>query len=247
MTAFFRQQLRNEPQFEGMFRGAWVPPSVLHDGTKKIEVFCQYRDDPADRKTIDDFEGVHTAASWQNSTIGGTVAQAGLPANPVEDFLYTIDPHSPHDTSGLVLRWDNPGDRLEFFMGPDPADTVDLAGFQTLSFRVTQKYDPSGTINPPGMDTDFFVLLRDLPGKERMVKAGKFNRIPYPFVRKPAGGISVTKSALCTVRIPLHAFTIESAGAQRVDLTQVTKLAFVYQYQPHGEIEIDEIEFTRTE
>jgi hypothetical protein len=248
MTAFFRLQLRNDTQYEGMFRGEWVPPSVVTADAGKARGFCQYRADPADRKTIDDFEGIHTAISWKASTIGGTVAQTGLPADPVENFLYIADnTHSPHDTSGLVVHWNNAGDRLEFTVGPNPADILNLTSFKTLSFRVTQKYDPTGIINPLNTDTDFYVLLRDLPGKERMVKASKFNPIPYPFVRKPLYGVDVIKSALCTVRIPLHAFTIESAGAQRVDLSQVTKLAFVFQYQPHGEIELDEIEFSNTE
>jgi dienelactone hydrolase len=250
MTAFFRQQLRDETEFEGMFRGAWAPPSVLMDGPKKIELFCQYRDEPASRKTIDDFEGAHTATSWRVGTIGGAVAQAGLPVNPVEDFLYIADnTHSPHETSGLVVRWDSAGDRLDFSLGPYPTDTIDLTNYKTLSFRVAQKYDPAGTINPLNTDTDFYVLLRDLPGKERMVRAGRFNRIPYPFVRKPhqTWDVDVTKSALCTIRIPLHAFTIESAGAQRVDLSLVTKIAFIWQYQPHGEVELDEVEFTSTD
>jgi hypothetical protein len=129
-------------------------------------------------------------------------------------------------------------------MGPNLADFVDVSGFSTLSFRVTQKYDPTGTINPLNADQDFYVLLRDLVGKERMVKASKFSRVPYPFIRGPHYGQVVIKSALCTIRIPLHAFTIECAGAQRVDLAQVTKLAFVYQYISTGEIEIDDIEFT---
>ena len=248
MTAFFRQQLRGETEFEGMFRGAWAPPSVLMDGPKKIELFCQYRDEPASRKTIDDFEGAHTTTSWQVGAIGGAVSQAGLPANPVEDFLYIADnTHSPHETSALVVRWDSAGDRLDFSLGQNPTDTLDLTDYHTLSFRVTQKYDPTGTINPLNNDTDFYVLLRDLSGKERMVRVGRFNRIPYPFVRKPQWGFDVIKSALCTVRIPLHAFTIESAGAQRVDISQVTKIAFIWQYQPHGEVELDEVEFTSTD
>ena len=77
-----------------------------------------------------------------------------------------------------------------------------------------------------------------------MVKVSKFGRIPYPHVRDDGWFGNVIKSALCTIRIPLHAFTIESAGAPQVDLSQVVKIAFVYQYISTGEIEVDEIEFT---
>jgi len=242
MTAYFRRQLLHETQFEGMFKGEWVPPSVASADGGKAKLFCQYRTEPSTRKTLDEFEGLHNGSSWQTSTIGGTVVQTGLPVNPVEDFLYLADSvYSPHNTSGLVLRWDNTGDRLELTV---PPAHMDLSSLQTLCFRVTQKYDPSGAINPLDVDQDFYVLLRDLAGKERMVKASKFGRIPYPHVRGTGWYGNVIKSALCTMRIPLHAFTIESAGAQRVDLTQVTKLAFVYQSVSTGEIEIDDIEFT---
>jgi hypothetical protein len=250
MTAFFRRELLGDMRFEGMFHGEWIPPSVVLADAGKARVFCQYRDDPQDRKTIDDFEGVHMATSWQTSTAGGAVAQTGLPADPVEDYLYLADNiNSPHDTSGLVVHWDTAGDRLDFSVVPGPAGSLDLTGYKTLSFRAGQKYDPTGMVNPVNADTDLYVLLRDLSGNERMVKSGRFNRIPYPHIRGPSywTGEDVIKSALCTIRIPLHAFTIESAGAQRVDLTKVTKLAFVFPYQPEGEIEMDEIEFTITE
>jgi hypothetical protein len=256
MTAYFRRQLLSDDQFEGMFTGEWVPPSVAAVDGGKAKVFCQYRCEPGVRKTLDEFEDAHTATSWQTSTIGGTVSHIGLLANPIEDELYEADAiYSPHNTSGFVVRWDNLGDRLEFTVGPNPADSIDLSGFDFLSFRVSQKYDPSGVINPLNADQDFFVLLRDLSGKERQVKAGKFNRIPYPFVRDPilrydyASGtyknVPVIKSALSTVRIPLDAFTIECAGAPCVELSQVVKLAFVYQPIATGEIEIDDIEFSK--
>ena len=245
MTAYFRRQLLNDSQFEGMFTGEWVPPSVATADGGKAQLFYQYRVEPGTRETVDEFEGAHTGTSWQTSTIGGAVSQAGLPANPIEDELYDADAvYSPHHTSGFVVRWNSSGDRLEFTMGVNPTDSVDVSGYETLSFRVTQKYDPTGTINPLNSDQDFYVLLGDLSGKERMVKVSKFGRIPYPHVRDDGWFGNVIKSALCTIRIPLHAFTIESAGAPQVDLSQVVKIAFVYQYISTGEIEVDEIEFT---
>ena len=53
------------------------------------------------------------------------------------------------------------------------------------------------------------------------------------------------KSALATIRVPLHAFTIECAGAQRVDLTKIQKITFLYQSVPNGEIEVDDVEFSQ--
>lgn len=242
MTAYFRQQLLNDTQFTEMFEGEWVPPSVAVADAGKAKVFTQYRDVPANRKTVDDFEEPHTLTSWQNSTIGGTVSQSGLPANPIENFLYVADNvNSPHNSSGLIVHWDNSGDRLE---GTIPAAHMNVSNFQTISFRVTQKYDSTGTINPINAEQDFYILLRDLTSKERMVKVGKFGKVPYPHLRGNGWYGDVIKSALCTIRVPLHTFTIECAGAQRVDLTQIEKLAFVFQANSSGQIEIDDIEFT---
>jgi hypothetical protein len=242
-TAFFRQQLLGDLQYAELFKGEWVPPSVATADSGKVKVFHQYRDAAANRKTVDDFEGAHTATSWQSSTIGGGVSQSGLVANPAENLLYMADStYSPHKTSGLVPRWNSSGDRLEFTI---PAAHKNASGFQAISFRVTQKYDPTGTINPIDADQDFYVLLRDALTNERAVKVSKFGRIPYPFVRGPGWYGNTIKSALCSIRIPLHAFMIECAGAARVDLTQLEKVAFVYQFVSTGEVEIDDVEFTQ--
>jgi hypothetical protein len=149
---------------------------------------------------------------------------------------------SPHEAAGLVLRWDGPGDKLEFAV---PGGQRDVTGFQVLSFRVTQKYDPTGTINPVNTDQDFYVVLRDAAGNERAVRVAKFGRVPYPHIRGDGWVGPVIKSALCTIRVPLHAFTIESAGAQRVNLSEVEKVGFLYQTIPNGEIEIDDVEFSQ--
>lgn len=243
MTAYFRQQLLNDPQFKELFNGEWVPPSVAAADSGKAKVFSQVREVPASRRTVDDFEGAHTATSWQTSTIGGSVSQAGLVANPTENFLYLADTvASPHETAGLVTRWDNMGDRVEFAV---PSPQKNVSAYQALSLRVTQKYDPGGTINPLNADQNVYVLLRDNGGNERAVLAGKFGRIPYPHVRGTGWYGPVIKSALCTIRVPLHAFTIECAGAQRVDLTKVEKIGLLYQSVPNGELEIDDVEFSQ--
>lgn len=242
MTAYFRQQLLNDMQFVEMFEGEWVPPSVATVDGGKAKLYTQYQDIPANRKIMDDFEEAHTATSWQNSTIGGGVTQTGLAANPTENFLYVADSaHSPHNASGLVAHWDSSGDRLEYAI---PTAQKNITGFKALSFRVTQKYDPTGTINPLNLDQNFYVLLHDAVGMERMVQVSKFGRVSYPFLRDNGWIGSVVKSALATIRIPLHAYTIECAGAQRVDLTQVDKLGFIFQANASGEIEVDDIEFT---
>lgn len=172
MTAYFRQQLLGDAQFQELFRGEWVPPSVATADGGKAKLLSQYRDAPANRKTIDEFEEAHTSTSWQTSTIGANVSQTGLFATPNENFLYVADNvHSPHETSGLTARWDGLGDAVDFLL-------------------------------------------------------------------------PVTKSALCTIRIPLHAFTIECAGAPKVNLAEVERIALRMQLVTTGEIEIDDLELT---
>jgi hypothetical protein len=240
MTAYFRQQLLNDTQYVELFNGEWVPPSVATADGGKVKVFSQSRVAPAERRTVDDFEEAHTGTSWQASTIGGSVTQSGLVANPTENFLYIADNvHSPHEASGLVMRWDTSGDSVDFSI---PAPKKDVSAFRAFSLRVTEKYDAGGTINPLNADQDFYVALRDSGGNERAVRAAKFGRIPFPFVRDDS---SVIKSALATIRIPLHAYTIECAGAQRVDLTKLEKISFRYQSVPNGEIEVDDVEFSQ--
>jgi hypothetical protein len=151
-----------------VFTGEWVPRSVALADPGKTQLFCQYRDTPSNRRTIDDFEEPHTDTSWQHSTIGGTVSHFGLLGDPKENMLYNLDQHSPHTTSGLGVRWHYPGARLDFSI---PFGENDLSSFQTLSFRVTQRYDPIGNSNPLNADQDFYLLLHDATGNERMVKA----------------------------------------------------------------------------
>lgn len=62
-------------------------------------------------RTVDKFDGV---INWQASTIGGTVTAIGLPINPEEDKLRILDNHSPHDSKGLKIQWDNNTDVVEF-------------------------------------------------------------------------------------------------------------------------------------
>ena len=47
-----------------------------------------------------------------------------------------------------------------------------------------------------------------------------------------------------TIRIPLHVFQTEVINTQKVDLTQITTVAFDFKANNSGEIEIDSLEFT---
>lgn len=236
MNAFFRWHLRAEPQWEGMFTGEWKPGSVESLG---VQMYLQYRH--PNPRTVDDFEGA--APNWQASSIGGTVAHGGtLPANPGEGKLHDhpaavgIDPKSPHDSKGLRLRWDNLGDRLDFTIPPAQKD---VTAYTTLSLRVSQVVDGVG--NPLNQAQNFRVGLKDGSNNAREVRVSAFGTVPFPDHRFDH---ALSKSAMCTIRIPLVSYTIVCAGMVQVDLADVTTLSLVFSETATGDIDIDEIEFT---
>ena len=233
MSAFFRENLRAETQWAGLFRGEWTPAAVQTD-TPGIQVYCQYEDTTV--RTVDDFEGAHSPTSWASSTIGDTVSETGLPATPQEDDLRTMDVHSPHQTAGLLVRWDNTTEALTFAL---PAGQRDVSSFKAVSFRITQRVDSAS--NPAGQAQDLRLTLSDGGGRSRAIRISKFTAIPYPDVR---GYDQLTKSAMRTVRIPLHAYTIRCLNIDAVDLTDIVTLAFEFAEKPTGEIEIDSVQFT---
>lgn len=232
MTAFFRQHLRAETQWKGIFRGEWVPASVSASDAN-MKIYMQYEDTSV--RTVDDFEGAHTATSWQTGNLGN-VSQVGLPADPQENDLRTMDAQSPHLTAGLALRWDSNGDSLHYAV---PAGQRDVSGFQALSFRVGQRVG-SGS-NPAGQLQDFRLTLMDGGGHSRAIRVSKLTEIPYPYVR---GYASLVMSAMRTVRIPLSAYHIHCFNVDQVDLTDIIALSFQFDEKPTGEIEIDSVQFT---
>ncbi|MEA2464862.1 MAG: hypothetical protein QOJ98_2609 [Acidobacteriota bacterium] len=233
MTAFFRQYQKSETQFDGIFKGEWIPAAV-QTVAPGIKIPIQYEDTTV--RTVDDFEGAHSATSWQTSTIGAPVSQTGLPSTPQEDSLFPLDTLSPHDTAGLRLTWDHTTDALQWDI---PGTAADVTGFQALSFRITQV--PYSASNPSGQPQDLRVTLTGSNGKSRAIRVSKLAEIPHPDLREYA---SFTKSALCTIRIPLSAYTIKCLGVDEVDLTSIVSVRFELAEKPTGEIEIDSIQFT---
>jgi len=234
MNAFFRWNLKNELQWEGMFAGEWTPGSISTTGAK---FYMQYHDTTI--KTVDDFEG---AINWQASSIGGTVEHGStLPVNPSEDKMSAVvipglDPKSPHDTQGLKIKWNNTSGKLIFSI-PSPYKKV--SDFSVLSFRVTEKVD--SVDNPLNQPQNFRVALKDGFNNERAVRVSTFNDIPFPDYRPDH---ALTKSAMLTVRIPLKSYRIVCAGLDPVNLEHITTLTFMFSEKMTGEIEIDNIEFS---
>jgi hypothetical protein len=233
MAAFYRQYLRGESQWQGLFRGEWVPAAV-QAADPNMKIYPQYEDTTV--RTVDDFEGPHSATTWQTSTLGGTVTQTGLPANPQDNDLRMMDAHSPHQTAGLLFAWDNLTDSVLFDI---PAGQRDVHNFAAVSFRITQRVDSAS--NPATQVQDLRLTLSDGAGKARAIRISKLTDIPYPDVR---GYNSLTKSAMRTIRVPLSVYAIKCLGVDAVDLTDIVSLAFEFDEKPMGEIEVDSVQFT---
>jgi len=235
MTAFFRRHLRNETQWDGVFKGEWRPAAVEAADGGAVKLYIQYQDVAV--QEIDHFEGPHTATSWQTSSIFGAVDDGNtLPVDPNENTMATLDSHTPHQTSGLLLRWDGASDRIRFDL---PAGQRDISGFQAVSFRITQKYLSAS--NPAGIPQDLYLALRDGGGMSRAIRVSRLAEIPPPHERHYS---IYTKSAMRTVRIPLAVYKIAVLGTVPIDLTNVENISFEFNANPTGEIEIDNVEFT---
>jgi hypothetical protein len=120
-----------------------------------------------------------------------------------------------------------------------PAGQRDVSGYEAISFRVTQRVNSAS--NPAGQAQDLRLTLTDGGGHSRAIRISKLSTIPYPDVR---GYDVYTKSAMRTVRIPLHSYTIKCLNIDAVDLTDVVSVAFEFAEKPTGEIEIDSLQFT---
>ena len=231
MNAFFQLHLCNRTELIDYFTGELIPAEIEAADGGKVEIQTQYQA-PGGRM-VDDFDN----ANWQLNDLGGAVTHNNtLPIDPLEGDLASIDNYSPHDTNGGLVRWDATTD---IYLSNVPSIHNNVSSYQTLSFRVTQRYgSPS---NPPNVIQDLYIKLTDATGKSRSIKISKFATIPYPYVR---GYNHLTKSALKTVRIPLSAFEIQVVDTDIVDLKQVVSITFEFKPKPIGEIEIDDIEFS---
>lgn len=234
MNAFFRMHLFNETKWEGMFRSEWKPKATTLANGGNVKLFLQYQH-PLARK-IDTFEGTHDATSWQTSTIGGSVSQTGLVANPVDNNLFTLDSHSAHDTAGLHCEWNSTNDRLEFTI---PAAFKNVTTFTHLSFRMGQR--ALHAANPANLNTNLRVALRDSSGQERAIRVSAFGVIPFPHQR---AGDTDTLTMMHTIRIPLSAYTIKCAGLVSVNLTDITHIKFLFSEQSTGAVAMDDLCFT---
>jgi dienelactone hydrolase len=231
MTAFFRWQLYGAAEYEGIFKGEWIPASVAQAEPALNRIYVQYGDKVT--KVVDNFEQM--PHDWQASTIAGSVGDAGtLPAPPQEDQLAGLDTHSPHDTSGLLLRWNAIGDRLVY----TPSAPINAGAYSAISFRVAQRV--GSMENPAGQVQDFYLTMKDTGNHSRSIRVHAFGEIPP---QQERGKSQYTLTALSTIRIPLHVYQTEVVNTDKVNVAQIQSISFDFQAKMKGEIEIDSVEF----
>ncbi len=236
ITAFMQLHLEGRSEQRAYFTG-----EIKLSQASSVEVHTQYR--PASFLELDNFE---TAPALNQNSLGGTVSFANLDGTPDENTLAALDNFSPHQTRALRVRWNA---TTATYQSQIPAGGErNLTGWNNLSFRVTQKVGSAS--NPIGLTRDFRVRLTTAGGgPSRAVRAGYFGAIPAPY--KPEYAVTWdpnegpnTKSAMKTIRVPLYAWTIKCLSVPQVDLTNVESVTFEFDYDPTGELEIDDIAFT---
>ena len=228
MNAFMRQHLLGEAIWRGYFTGQFIPGSV---GTDKI--FPQFKEmAAANFRTVDDFQDTGVD-DWAISSSGEAVvhsrAGAGLEEGFLNPFAPTIDADSPHETFGLKITGWAASDTLDFTVTTNAAGQ-DVNAFSHLSFRITQV---ARKVN--SRIDGLKVVVEDTLAHRFAAPLGR--TIPDPDRRPDL--VSLTKSALLTVRIPLSIYS-----GNGVDLTKVKLVQFEFPAAGSGNIEIDDVEFT---
>jgi dienelactone hydrolase len=224
MNAFLRQHLFGEEIWKSYFTGEFIPGSI---GSNQI--FQQYKDlvvASANSRTIDDFE--NAPHNWATSSSGQPVAHSRSGTGLAEGLLNKhapLDVDSPHETNGLKVTDWAAADTLTFTV------LADVSAWTHFSFRITQvarrTNSPINTMKVAIVDANTHrhevVLSRNVPNPD--------NRPDDP---------ALTKSALMTIRMPLADY-----WANGVDRTQVQSVELVFPATGAGNIEVDDLEFTK--
>ena len=258
VAAFFRQHLKGETIWNGIFKGEWIPASIDQAEGDEVSIYMQYQTHPGWNLVIDNFEN---GSDWRISTIGQSLSgdsvedNNSLVVNPQEAALMNLDTnglspdqssfetYSPHNSRGLKIIWEGREGHLNFII---PSFYRDVSNYRVISLRVAQSFSDSTLNNPQGRnnplyDKSFYVTLTDQDGKLRSLRANLYGEIPFPHER---GWRPATKSALCTIRIPLEAFLLNVSFENRIDLTQIRSVKLDFNAFPQGNIMVDSLAFS---
>lgn len=227
MNAFLRQHLLGEEIWKSYFTGQFIPKST---GYHKI--YQQYKEMiPGNARMIDDFE--NPPHEFALSSSGHSVVHSRGGTGLDENFLNPhalLDVGSPHETHGLKVTGWAAADTLTFRMA---AGGWNVTGWTHFSFRITQV---ARKINS-SIDT-MRVAIVDANTPSHRHEMVLSRSVPTPDFRPDDP--TLTKSAFMTIRIPLADYS-----AHGVDLTKVKSVELMFPSAGSGNIEIDDLEFTK--
>jgi hypothetical protein len=230
MNAFMRQHLLGEDIWKSYFTGEFIPGST---GYSKI--FQQYQEMiPGNSQMIDNFENAphNFAVSSSSQPVAHSRAGTGLTEgflNP-HASLGSLDVDSPHETNGLKVTGWAAADTLTFTV---LAGGLDVTAWTHFSFRITQV---ARKTNSPIDTMRVAIVDANTPSHHHEVVLSR--NVPDPDNRPDDA--TLTKSAFMTVRIALADYQ-----AHGVDLTMVQSVELKFPAAGAGNIEIDDLEFTK--
>jgi dienelactone hydrolase len=222
MNAFMRQHLLGEDVWKPYFTGEFIPGSTGYN-----DIFQQYKEmSTGNFRMIDDFEdGLNNV---NKSSSGEAVEHSRSGTGLAEGLLNVLDPHSPHETRGLKVTAWAALDKLTYTVAAAGLDVQ--AAWTHLSFRITQV---AGGANS-SLDTMQVAIVDANDVRHPMVLSRK---VPNPDDRP--GNAALTKSAFMTIRMALADYSAHA------DLTRVKAVEFLFPASGPGNVEIDDIEFTK--
>jgi hypothetical protein len=225
MNAFMRQHLLGENIWKPYFTGEFIPGSTAYN-----DIFQQYKEMfGANFKMIDNFEDGLNDVNKSSSGEAVTYSKSGTSSAVLaEGLVNVLDPHSPHETRGLKITAWAKSDKLMFTVAAAGVDVT--ANWTHLSFRITQV---AGGANS-SLDT-MQVAIVDANGVSHAMVLSR--QVPNPNDRPDDAAL--TKSAFMTIRMKLADYSTH------VDLTKVKSVEFLFPTSGAGNIEIDDVEFTK--
>ena len=229
MVGFLRQKLI----------GNGLESSVFSDGpelaslTTQVDIHPMYRNPT--RFVIDDFEtNFSTALSSSGESVVGTFPR--LREGSMDATSYTFY----HKTRGSLAGW-SPGSGGGTYAADLPGATYDATPYTHVSLKLAQRHGAGA--NTPNVDQKVGVTLTDADGDSAGLNQADYGRIPWPPTHSNGGPFQnfPKKTVLRTTRIPLSEFTALNPALDLDRLTTVSWTAI----KPKGEIEFDDVEFTR--
>lgn len=229
INAFFRDTLGNQPAYRGYLEGTILPPSL-----SGMPIFLQHSSDSG-REIVDNFgdeddqEGLpETVPAKAQNSLNESVVAAGNGIAGWDDLQHVDLHHSPHETMGVELGWDEPDAEYTSRTGSVSHDPD-----KVLSLRGAQFY-PGTDLNFADLNMDCFVRIE---GSDDVatVRLGAVHTLPYPH------NAHQRLSVLRTVRLPLNAFR---AVNDDVALNDIRAVSLLLEAQFTGRMLADDIEFS---